>query len=276
MKPEIPIERFEVYANGLDHPECVAFDRQGELWAGGEAGQIYRIDQHRQVHTIATLGGFTGGIAFSPRDELLVCNPKLGLLRIARDGTHEVFADHAGDHKLFCPNFPAFDSQGNLFVTDSGKWLAENGCLCRFTPDGQGRVIFGPMGYANGLALSADDRFLFMVESNTNSVLRLELDDQGNMLRHETYATDCGSTPDGLALDERGNLYVSAYASDDIYKVTPEREKSLLAFDPRAILLSRPTNMAFDGQWMYVANLGRTTVTRVKLDVAGLRLVNRR
>jgi sugar lactone lactonase YvrE len=96
------------------------------------------------------------------------------------------------------------------------------------------------------------------------------------MLRHETYATDCGSTPDGLALDERGNLYVSAYASDDIYKVTPEREKSLFAFDPRAILLSRPTNMAFDGQWMYVANLGRTTVTRVKLDVAGLNLVNRR
>jgi len=34
--------------------------------------------------------------------------------------------------------------------------------------------------------------------------------------------------------------------------------------------------MAFDGNWMYVANLGRTTVSRVKLDVTGQQLVNRR
>jgi gluconolactonase len=276
VHPEIPIDRFEVYASGLDHPECVALDREGELWAGGEAGQIYRIDRQRQVHTIATLGGFSGGIAFSPADELIVCNPKFGLVRVDRAGKHELFADHAGDHKLFCPNFPAFDSRGNLFVSDSGKWLAENGCLCRFTPDGVGKVIYGPMGYANGLALSADERFLFMVESNTNSVLRLELSREGDVVGHETYATECGWTPDGLALDLAGNLYVSAYASDDIYRIGPDRARMLFAFDPRAILLSRPTNMAFDGQWMYVANLGRTTVSRVKLDVTGLDLVNRR
>ena len=44
MNPIIPRERWEVFAGGLDHPECVAFDRKGNLWAGGEAGQIYRID----------------------------------------------------------------------------------------------------------------------------------------------------------------------------------------------------------------------------------------
>ena len=43
-EPEISIERFEVFATGLDHPECLAFYRDGTLWAGGEAGQIYRID----------------------------------------------------------------------------------------------------------------------------------------------------------------------------------------------------------------------------------------
>jgi gluconolactonase len=123
------------------------------------------------------------------------------------------------------PQLSRLRFRGNLFVTDSGKWLAENGCLCRFTPDGQGKVIFGPMGLRQWLALSADERFLFMVESNTNSVLRLELDAAGNVLQHGTYATECGWTPDGLALDEQGNLYVSAYASDDIYRVTPAGEK---------------------------------------------------
>ncbi len=33
-EPEIPIKRFEVFASGLDHPECLAFDRR----AGVEAG----------------------------------------------------------------------------------------------------------------------------------------------------------------------------------------------------------------------------------------------
>src|SRR5688500_9082229 len=42
-EPLIPIDRFEIFSNGLDHPECLAFDRDGNLWAGGEAGQIYRI-----------------------------------------------------------------------------------------------------------------------------------------------------------------------------------------------------------------------------------------
>jgi hypothetical protein len=32
-----------VFAEGLDHPECVAVHPDGSVWCGGEAGQIYRI-----------------------------------------------------------------------------------------------------------------------------------------------------------------------------------------------------------------------------------------
>src|SRR5437588_785625 len=80
-QPEIPIERFEIFANGLDHPECVAFDRAGILWAGGEAGQVYRIDPAGKVVTVATLGGFTGGVALSPLDHAAyVRNPAHGVV----------------------------------------------------------------------------------------------------------------------------------------------------------------------------------------------------
>src|SRR6185369_17844506 len=68
IAPEIAIARFEIFANGLDHPECLAFDRDGILWAGGEAGQIYRVSHDGEVETIATLGGFSGGIAWTPDD----------------------------------------------------------------------------------------------------------------------------------------------------------------------------------------------------------------
>src|SRR2546425_1082394 len=77
---EISIEKFEIFATGIDHPECVAFDRQGDLWAGGEVGQIYRIPPDGKAQLIASLGGFCGGLAFSPRDELFVCNPSLGVV----------------------------------------------------------------------------------------------------------------------------------------------------------------------------------------------------
>jgi gluconolactonase len=274
MTPEIPIERFEIFATGLDHPECVAFDREGFLWAGGEAGQIYRIDSAGQVQTVGQLGGFTGGIAFSPEDELFVCNPSLGVVRVHRDGRHTIFATHADDRQLICPNYPVFDRRGNLYVSDSGQWKKGNGCLARFTPDGQGTVIGGPFGYANGLALSSDERFLFMVESDADSVYRFELRNDGSLGERKIYAREVGRLPDGLAMDGNGNLYVSCYASDDIHRISPAGQRSLLAWDRWAIFLSRPTNMAFRDGWLYVANLGRTMVTRAHLGITGARLAN--
>src|SRR5262245_14487641 len=278
-QPEIPIERFEVFASGLDHPECLAFDRAGDLWAGGEAGQVYRIDPTGHVQTVATLGGFTGGIALSPLDHALyVCNPSLGLVRVHADGRHEVFATAGGGHALVCPNYPVFDCRGRLYVTDSGTWQKRNGYLLRFDPDSRGRVIGGPFGYANGLALTADERSLFMVESDTDRVYRFDLNADGELGPGQVYAESVGRLPDGLALDEAGNLYVACYASDEIWRIDPARKKTLLAWDHFAIVLGRPTNLAWggsDGDILHVANLGRYTITRARLPgVRGRRLAN--
>jgi gluconolactonase len=138
-------------------------------------------------------------------------------------------------------------------------------------------VVAGPFGYANGLALSADEKSLFMVESNTNSVFRFALKADGAVVSRELYASDCGRFPDGLTLDAQGNLYVCCYASDEIWRISPAREKTLFAWDPWAIRLGSPTNMAFGGQNMdelYVANLARTTITRARVGRRGQSLAN--
>src|SRR5689334_16296641 len=105
MTPLIPIEQFEIFASGLDHPECLAFARDGILWAGGEAGQVYRIDREGKPETIANLGSFNGGVAFTPDDsELIVCNPVQGLVAVdRRTGKTRVFATRAGEHKMLTP-----------------------------------------------------------------------------------------------------------------------------------------------------------------------------
>src|SRR5689334_3513303 len=116
LTPEIAIDRFEIFASGLDHPECLAFDRAGVLWAGGEAGQIYRITPDGHVETVLTLGGFCAGLAWSPDDRaLFVCNPAHGVVRVERSGQWSVFAK-----QMICPNYGVFDRDGNYFVTDSG------------------------------------------------------------------------------------------------------------------------------------------------------------
>ena len=280
MEPEIPIDRFEIFASGLDHTECCAFDRDGNLWAGGEAGQIYQIDPSGKVETIANVGGFCCGIALSPDDrDLFVCVSGVGIVRVSKNGKHRVFATDAGNHKIVAPNYLLFDRHGRLYVTDSGNWMKRNGFLLRFTPDGRGETLAGPFGYANGLALSADERHLYMVESDSDSILRFEIGSDDRFHRPEKYAEQVGRFPDGLALDAVGNLYVCCYASDEIWRLDRDRQKSLLAHDRWGIRLGRPTNLAFGGKdfdEIYVANLGRYTITRANIGIRGQSLANQR
>ena len=85
--------------------------------------------------------------------------------------------------------------------------------------------------------------------------------------------------PDGAVLDVRGNLYVTCYASDHIYQVTPQGKVSLLAWDPQGTMLASPTNGAFGGEhseYLYFANLSRWHICRVRIGIKGLPLVNQR
>jgi gluconolactonase len=280
VNPLVPIDRFEIFATGLDHPECIAFDRAGNLFAGGEAGQVYRVDPSGKVEIFASdIEGFTGGIALAPNDDgLIVCNPAHGLLRVDTRGKWSVFATHAGSHKMICPNFPVFDRHGHLYVSDSGQWKKGNGALLRFAPDGSGEIVAGPLGYANGLALTGDDEHLYLVESDTDRVLVFDIKPDGMLGPARIFAENAGRLPDGLALDSTGNLYIACYASDEILRFDPSgKTRVQLAWDPHAILVSRPTNVAFGGPGfdeLYVANFGRQTISRATLGVKGQKLVN--
>ncbi|HEY2934747.1 MAG TPA: SMP-30/gluconolactonase/LRE family protein [Acidobacteriota bacterium] len=279
MDPEIPIERFEIFARGLDHPEGLAFDRQGFLWAGGEAGQIYRIDPDGRVQTAANLGSFCAGLAFSPDDELFVCSSGLGVVRVTASGVWQVFASEAAGIRILCPNHLVFDRRGRLYVSDSGEWQKRNGRLLRFDPFGKAEVIGAPFGYANGLALDAEETHLFMVESDTDRIYRFEVAGDSSLGSGEIYAQAVGRFPDGLALDAEGNLYVCCYASDEIHRIRPTGLKELVAFDRHGILLGSPTNLAFGGatgEEIYVANFGRTTITRAPIGSKGQGLANLR
>jgi len=280
MRPLIPLSRFRTFAEGLDHPEGLAFDAESQLWAGGELGQIYRIDRRGKVKEIARLGGFCLGLTFSRQQELYACNFKLpALVRINRQGRVLDSWDRVGPRKLKTPNFSVFDSEGNLYFSDSGDFHAVNGWVYRLRKNGKVELFAGPFAFANGLSLSADERFLYVVESTRNDVMRVEIKSDGTAGKPRVYASGLERIPDGAALDAEGNLYVTCYASHNLYKVTPAGRVSLLAYDPAGTMIAAPTNLAFGGanfDQMFVANLGRWHICTAPAGVRGQLLANQR
>lgn len=277
VDPVVPLARMSIFAEGLDHPECVAFDHEGALWAGGEAGQIYRI-QKGKTEQVADVGGFCLGLTFSAQQELFICNLGLhALQRIDCSGRILQTIDQVDGRRLQTPNFSVFDREGNLYFSDSGEWNKGDGCVYRLRTSGVAELFAGPFAFANGMAMSAADDALFIVESQRDCVTRLPIRADGTAGEPEVYARGLARVPDGVVLDTAGNLYVTCYATDCIYRVRPDRTVELFAFDPEGTMLARPTNGAFggpEGKDLFVANLGRWHITHIPTDTPGQLLAN--
>lgn len=279
-QPEIPLEKFEIFAEGLDHPEGLAFDADGNLWAGGELGQIYKINSKGKARIVTTLGGFNLGLTFSARQQLFVCNFKLGaLIQLDRSGKVIRSWQRAGRYRLRNPNFSVFDREGNLYFSDSGEFNKNDGLLLLLRPNGKIEQLLDQMAFPNGLSLSADGQTLYVVQSTKDNVLAVPILNRGAIGTPRVYAAGLHHVPDGAALDAAGNLYVTCYASDNIYRVTPDGSVSLFACDPQATMLSSPTNLAFGGakfDEMYFANLSRWHICRARVGIRGQLLANQR
>jgi len=274
----ISCEQMSIFAEGLDHPEGLAFDSAGDLWAGGEAGQVYRIAADGAVQQVANVGGFCLGLTFSSIDELFVCNPGLhALQRIDIGGRILRSIEHVGEQRLQTPNFSVFDGDGNLYFSDSGKWNAHNGCVYRLRTSGVVEYFAGPFAFANGMALNAAQDALFVVESQRDCVARVPILKSGEASAPEIFASGLARVPDGVVLDAQQNLYVTCYATDCIYRIDTGGNTSLFAFDPEGTILARPTNAVFGGPSnsdLFVANLGRWHITRIPTAAAGQPLAN--
>lgn len=271
------LSKSTIFTDGLDHPEGIAVHSDGTIWAGGEAGQIYRISADgKTVETVANTGGFILGIAFSPGSKwLAICDLGKKCVWKLDLQTYDLslFAEGAGGHRFNIPNYAVFDENGNLYVSESGAFREVIGKILKFSPDGKGQIWHpGGFNFANGMALNPDGKYLYVVVSFLPGVERIEILPDGSAGERSLVCTLPETVPDGLAFDVDGNLYVSCYAPNRIYKVTPGREVTVFMDDWEAHTLSNPTNIAFGGpnlDQLFTANIGRWHLTKIDAGVKG-------
>ena len=164
-----------------------------------------------------TLGG--NGTTFDLQGRLINCEGHgRRVTRTEADGTVTVLVDRFEGKRFNRPNDVICHSDGSLFFTDPGLLvpLAEreqaNAAIYRIAPDGGGVSVLAPFEYPNGLALSADERTLYVANTRwTQYIHALELDSAGTMIRRRVFADmsadGTNGVPDGMKVDAAGRVF---------------------------------------------------------------------
>lgn len=272
--PAIDIATFSVFADGLDHPECVVWDADERLvYAGGEAGQIYAVDEAGLACEIAAVSGTVLGLALDDEGRIYACAGSAVWRVDRRNASTEVYSQGTQAIPMRLPNYPTFGLDGSLYVTDSGGWDEDDGLLYRVRPDRTTEVWETSLtAFPNGTALSESGDALYVVQSQDPGVWRVPIQADGAAGTPSLFCELPGSVPDGLAWDSRGHLYVGCYRPDQIVRIDGDGEAELLAFDPRGHLLSGPTNLAFAGaplDRLACASIASRHISTVDLGAVG-------
>lgn len=263
----------EVLVDGLDHPEGVAYDpASGVLYAGGEQGQVYRVDlEDRRFSEVGRTPGFALGMAVDGIGRLVICDSDDGAVWLMYDGRFTRLLSSVGTRQLTLPNYPAFGPDGTLYVTDSGGWQRDAGMTVALRPDGSREILDDRLRrFPNGCAVTPDGKELWVLQSEGESLHRVDLESAGPP---ETVIRLPGTVPDGIAFTEDGGAVISCYRPDRLYHLSAGGHLEVLAEDYQGTLLAAPTNICFVGEGrstLITANLGRWHLTRLETDLHGV------
>ncbi|HXG25049.1 MAG TPA: SMP-30/gluconolactonase/LRE family protein [Chthonomonadales bacterium] len=276
--------------DGAEFPEGPAYDGKGNLYFSNCGGDyITRVSADgtvtRKWMTAAEAGpnGFkkTNGMAFYKDGSLFVCDfQRNAIIRIYPDRHCEMVIDRFEGKPLTGPNDLAFDPHGNLYFTAPGGSNKENpiGVLYRLELATRKLTkVADGMAFPNGLAFTADAKHLYVCESWHDRILRFAVRSDGTLGPKEVFADlspDGPGQPDGMAVDAKGNLWVTHYGRHTVLVVN-SKGKIVRTIRLPHTQEGGPTNIEFAGRDMksvYITDPGANALWKMRSDTPGLPL----
>jgi len=260
-----------VHICNVDHPESIGIGPDGTAYTTGTGCQVYRIDLNSNTgEQFAKTKARCLGTAVDVDGNLYAAHcGGAEVLKITPDRTIEVYAKGPGGRALDCANYPAFDKQGNMYLSESGDWSGKiNGYLLKIAPGGGEATLWypEPVDTPNAIALDADEKHLYFVETYGNAVSRIAINEDGSAGAFERVVHMPRHIPDGIAFDTEGRLWIACHRPDAIYYFDLNtRRLELFCEDWAGEQLRGPTDIAFAGpnrDIMLAASLDNLAVHR--------------
>jgi gluconolactonase len=235
--------------------EGVVFDPAGQAYISDtNHGTIYRVSPAGEATEWAKTPAPNGHRILADGTHL-VCD-KGAVLHLDAQGKRLADASNECAGKpLRNPNDLAIDPKGGFYFTDPGGSSLKNpiGTVHYVDPRGQTHLVAEGLAFPNGIVLRPDGKTLLVGESQQNRILAYGITVPGKLGTRRVLANlpskkgdQIANEPDGMALDEAGNLYVAHYGMRTVQVVSPDG--TLLRSYPAGNLTT--SNVAFAGPEM--------------------------
>jgi gluconolactonase len=260
------------------------------LFSDIPANRIYQWMPEGDVTVFIEPSNNSNGLTFDGDGLLVACeHGGRAIVRYEPDGQRFVVADNYMGKKFNSPNDLVIHSSGAIFFTDPPWGLPEldddpakeipfNGVFVII--DGEVKLIDSTLFRPNGIALSPDEKYLYVGNSQysggtdqmsdvVNSWFRYTLTEDHTAMERIEFCDAPDSSvpgnPDGMKVDMKGNLYCTGPGGLLIFNSEGKYLGSI-------VLPELPTNCAFggkDGKTLFITD--RKQIFKVDLLVEGVK-----
>lgn len=279
------LRRRAPYGGGLGERDSFlegpAFDRRGTFHCTDlHNGRILRVAAGR-VEVACEYDGAPNGLKVHADGRLFVACNRRGIVAVdPATGAVTPVVDAYRGEPLRAPNDLVFARSGDLYFTDPGEadLRDPHGRLYRLRATGELELLIDRLPFPNGVALTGDERLLYIAMTRTNQIWRVGIMPDGRLHRLSVFVQLSGglSGPDGLAVDESGNLAVAHFGRGTVWLLS--RLGDTIARIRSAAGLGT-TNVAFggpDGRSLWITEAETGTILEARMPAAGLPLYGQR